>query len=83
MKNKHSHGFGLPEAILLTVLVAVAVAILLPAFARPRSGRSQRIRCISNEKQLGIAFRGFGIDMGGFPMQSSTTNAATNNPSPP
>ena len=69
MKNKYSHGFGLPEAILLIVLVAVAVAILLPAFARPRRSRPHRINCVNNEKQLGIAFRGYAIDNGAFPMQ--------------
>ena len=66
--NRGIWGFGLVEAILLTVIVAVLVAILLPAFAHRRP-RPARINCVNNEKQLGIAFRGFGIDMGGFPMQ--------------
>jgi type II secretory pathway pseudopilin PulG len=79
MKNKHSHGFGLPEAIVLTVLVAIAAALILPAFARPRRS-NPRISCVNREKQLGIAFRGFAIDAGAFPMQVPATNALVNPP---
>jgi hypothetical protein len=42
--------------------------------------RAQPISCVNNEKQLGIAFRGFGIDIGGFPMLLSNTNSTVTAP---
>ena len=42
--------------------------------------RAQPVSCENNEKQLGIAFRGFGIDIGGLPMLLSNTNSTVNAP---
>ena len=79
-----SRGFSLTEAMVLSFVVAVLIAMILPAFTRPpvRHGCGQRVKCVNNEKQLGIAFRGFGIDNGAFPMQTPTTNASVTQPLP-
>ena len=42
-----------------------------------------QMSCVSSEKQLGLAFRGFGIDLGGFPMQLPATNAPVNRQTTP
>jgi hypothetical protein len=55
------------------------VALILPEFARTHD-HAQPISCVNNQKQLGIAFRGFGIDIGGFPMLISNTNATPKAP---
>jgi type II secretory pathway pseudopilin PulG len=75
-------GLTLIEVIIVTVIAAVVLAVLLERAAKARS-RAQRISCVGNLKQLGIAFRGFGIDLGSFPMHLSNTHTATNNPAPP
>ena len=68
-------------AIVVGILLVLAL-ILSPRIAAAKA-RAHRINCVCHEKQLGIAFRGFGVDMGGFPMQISNTNAPANNPTPP
>jgi hypothetical protein len=44
------------------------------------TGRAPTINCRNNLKSMGIAFRGFGIDIGGFPMLISNTNRTANAP---
>jgi hypothetical protein len=61
------------------VILLVIVTIILPEFAKRDNGRPHFI-CRNNLKQFGIAFRGFGIDIGGFPMLISNTNNAANTP---
>ena len=68
-----SAGLTLIDVIVATVVVAVALALLLALLAQERS-RGHRIRCVSHLKQLGIAFRGYGIDMKAYPMQLPVTN---------
>ena len=67
------------------LLVNIAAVIILAAVgwhvSKPRTCRcGGRITCVNNEKMLGIAFRGFGIDIGGFPKLTSNTNAFTTAP---
>jgi hypothetical protein len=65
-------------ATVATVVVATFLgAGALSELAKHQGCRAQPITCVNNLKQLGIAFRGFGIDLGGFPMSVS---ADTNSP---
>ena len=73
-RNKPRAAFSLLELIILVGLMAVIAMILLPALAqRGRHGRSPRIKCVNNLKNVGLAFRIFATDNGDrFPMQVST-----------
>jgi competence protein ComGC len=53
--------FTLIELAIVTVLVAILVALFLPALARARA-RPSRVGCINNLKQIGLAFRIFATD---------------------
>ena len=76
MKMNRSRGFGLTEAIVLTVILSALIAIFLPQVKRRKNCGGPRIQCVNNEKWLGIAFRGMGLGWDGFPM-----TARTNEPS--
>lgn len=76
--KQHGHAL-LKVGAALVAAVAIA-AVLLPAFVPPRPHHNPNRECVNNEKQLGIAFRGFGIDIGGFPMsvdRAAKTNAVS------
>lgn len=71
---KLPRGMAFTKVELLTVLavMAVGLALLLPALARAKA-KSNRISCVSNLKNMGLAFRIFATDNGGaFPWLLST-----------
>jgi prepilin-type N-terminal cleavage/methylation domain-containing protein/prepilin-type processing-associated H-X9-DG protein len=66
-------GFTLTELLVVICVVAVVVALILPALAPPRHYRM--INCTNNLKQDGLAFRIWEGDNGDkYPMQVSVTN---------
>ena len=65
--RKRSQGFTLVELLVVIGIIAVLVAILLPALRGARDS-GQRVACLSNLRQLGSAFIAYaGEHKGSFP----------------
>lgn len=78
-KEKVNDGFTFIELIAVIVIgmFLVLVFMLLPAL-RPPQGRSARIGCVNNLKQVGLGFRQWSLDNNDkFPMQVSVVNGGT------
>jgi prepilin-type processing-associated H-X9-DG protein len=75
--NQNAVAMTLTEVLVSLVVLAALVLVFLPAFLsdNPRGPRYFRIRCVSNLRQIGIAYRIWAEDNNGnYPMQTSVTN---------
>lgn len=54
--TKEGEGFTLLELLAVVITVAVLAGLLLPAMVKPGT-KAPRISCVSNLKQIGLAFR--------------------------
>jgi len=74
--NRWSNGFSLFEAILVSVILAILIALWLPHSTRLRKGN--RITCVNNLKQIGLSFQLWAGDHNDKnPWQVALTNGGT------
>lgn len=54
--RNHRHGFTLIELLVVIAIIAILAAILFPVFAQARE-KARGISCLSNTKQINLAFQ--------------------------
>jgi prepilin-type N-terminal cleavage/methylation domain-containing protein/prepilin-type processing-associated H-X9-DG protein len=72
MQRNHQTGFTLLELLVVIAIIGILAALLLPAVSRAKA-RAQRIQCVNNMRQLGLALQEFKSENNFYPSELDTS----------